>query len=190
MKIKKILFISLMFMASSFANAGLILDSVWGDIRGIDADGFAFVTDPAVEFIHSDFGFQNDIWTGDFSADSMFTLKVEAVGPFGNIAGGGGTEWIFNNFSWSSRPLEEILDVRLVDFVGNSFSNPLNLSFTKNSITVVMDGLSLNANDPSRIFTSGTFQIITSSTAVPEPSTYFLFISAFFGLLLRKKKSQ
>ena len=187
MKIKKILFISLMFVASSFANASLILDSVWGDIRGIDADGFVLVNDSAVEFSRSDFGFQNDIWTGDFSSNGMFTLKVETVAPFGNITGGGGSVWFFNNFSWSN-PLEEIVEVRLVDFVGNSFSNPFNLSFTKSSITFVMDDL--NLDHPSKVFTSGTFQIITSSIAVPEPSTYFLFISAFLGLLLRKKESK
>ena len=175
-------------MLSNIASAGLILDSVWGDIRGIDADGVASVSDSTVEFTHSEFGFDNDIWTVDFSTNGLFTLKVDTVGPFGNIGGGDGSQWFFNNFSLANNPIEEIIDVRLVDFYGESFSDPLNISFTKDSITIVMNNLGLDASIPSNTFTSGTFQIITS-TSVPEPSSILMFALVLMILVSKKVRN-
>lgn len=183
-----LLFVALLGLSTCMAKATPILNSVRADLRGTDADRVALVSDSSVEFTHTDFGYGNDIWTANFSTNNMFTLSVETVAPNGNIAGGQGVNWSFFDFNWFSSPLERIVAVRLVSFIGTSFANPANLSFTNNSITFVMDGLSLSARNPVT-FTSGTFQILTSSTEVevPEPPLLSIFILGAVGLLLIRK---
>jgi hypothetical protein len=187
MKSITLLFLCVVMLPLS-VSATLIGDTINGDLRGSDADGSVVVSNTDIEFTHTDFGFNNDIWTADFS-DNFFTLKVEVVGPEGNISGGPGFQWSFSDFDWLGFPDSEIIDVRLVSFVGPSFSTDTDISFTKDSITINSGILDLIFSDSDRQFSSGTFQIIASHE-VSEPIVISIMGLGLIGLCYRRRKAQ
>jgi len=65
------------------------------------------------------------------------------------------------------------------------------LSFTGDSISIRYDAFDANNDSAAFNFTGGTasFQILTGSSTVPEPSSLLLFAVAFLGLITLRRRS-